>query len=144
MLSFLKYLAKLNKFYFVIHIGCGVKIFFCWFTKFTCFRSGWCTSSPKPHHVDYNMPLLGLSRNRGRTWPVGFLCYSAQRGEQWTLAPWTLVWPVLIEGPDIVLSMKALFVPLTSLHLLYPPGLWYSHKHNVIPFQPLSPFITGD
>lgn len=39
------------------------------------------------------------------------------------LATWTGVWPVLIEGPDIVSLMKALFVPFTSLHLLYSPGL---------------------
>lgn len=70
-LPFAKYLAKLNK---AVCLCCGVKIFFSWFTKFTCFRSSWCSSSPKPHHVDYNMPLLGLSRNRGRAWPVGFLC----------------------------------------------------------------------
>lgn len=39
-----------------------------------------------------------------------------------TLDP-RVVWPVLIERPDIVSSMKALFVPLSDLPLLYPPGL---------------------
>lgn len=40
--------------------------------------------------------------------------------EQSMLAPWSPVWLALIESSDIVLWMKGLFVPLISLHLLYP------------------------
>lgn len=34
---------------------------FCRFTKFTCFRSSCRASSLKLNHVDYKMPLPGLS-----------------------------------------------------------------------------------
>lgn len=34
---------------------------FCWFTKFTCFRSSCRASSLKLSHMDYKMPLPGLS-----------------------------------------------------------------------------------
>lgn len=80
--------------------------------------------------MDYNMPLLGLSFKKKEEehdlWAFRAKLHSRGQlgggGTVWTLAP-SIVWPVLIEVPDIVLWMKALFVPLTSPRALYPQGL---------------------
>lgn len=91
-----------------------------------------CSSSPAPSLV-YNIFCLKLKQKKIVTsvlfvlkWPVG---------EQYKLAPWTLGWSVLIEGPDCVL--KAPFVPLVFVDLLI-------RIMTFISSHPFSAFFKGN